>query len=166
MQPRNDLPSSYNTEEADSNIGPAAYIGYAGESSTLYPNSTFTHYTARPVNMAVLYCIKAVESVPENSYSTDEVRIGTWIDGKPIYRKTTVSAVPGGNGTIVAENVQEVTRAYGLAKHVEQIITVPYYKNLNDRVSLKKNGTTVSIVSAGFDAYNITMTIEYTKITD
>jgi len=39
--------------------------------------------------MAVLYCIKAVESVPaENVYSTEETRIGTWIDGKPLYRKT------------------------------------------------------------------------------
>lgn len=41
----------------------------------------------RPVNMAVLYCIKAVESVPaENVYSTGETRIGTWLD-KPLYRR-------------------------------------------------------------------------------
>ena len=72
-------------------------------------------YTARPVNMAVLYCIKAMESVsggggsieggvtleqvqeaidnkltnytPQEVYSTEETRIGTWIDGKPLYRK-------------------------------------------------------------------------------
>lgn len=49
----------------------------------------YGHYTSRPVNMAVLYCIKAVESVPaEEVYSTEETRIGTWIDGKPLYRKT------------------------------------------------------------------------------
>lgn len=44
-------------------------------------------YTTRPVNMAVLYCIKAVESLPaEAVWSTEERRIGTWVDGKPIYR--------------------------------------------------------------------------------
>lgn len=41
----------------------------------------------RPVNMAVLYCIKAAESVPaENVYSTEETVIGRWFDGKPLYR--------------------------------------------------------------------------------
>lgn len=45
-------------------------------------------YTARPVNMAILYCIKAVESLPEeNVYSTEEQRIGIWIDGKTICRR-------------------------------------------------------------------------------
>ena len=72
-------------------------------------------YTARPVNMAVLYCIKAMETAsggegsteggvtleqvqeaidnkltnytPQEVYSTEETRIGTWVDGKPLYRK-------------------------------------------------------------------------------
>lgn len=48
----------------------------------------YASYTSRPVNAAVLYCIKAITSVPaEDAYSTEETRIGTWIDGKPIYRK-------------------------------------------------------------------------------
>lgn len=50
------------------------------------------YYTSRPVNMAVLYCIKAAGS-PGGSpggkdvYSAEEQRIGTWIGGKPLYRK-------------------------------------------------------------------------------
>lgn len=48
----------------------------------------YQYYASRPVNMAVLYCIKAVESTPADAaYSTEETRIGTWIDGKPIYRR-------------------------------------------------------------------------------
>lgn len=51
-------------------------------------------YTARPANMAVLFCIKAVENTggssgggsAEGIYSTEETRIGTWM-GKPLYRK-------------------------------------------------------------------------------
>lgn len=48
-------------------------------------------YTTRPTNTSVLYCIKyttSVLSTPENSYSTEEQRIGTWIDGKPLYQIT------------------------------------------------------------------------------
>jgi len=66
----------------------AAYIGAsivatAGNESN-YPFS----YTSRPVNMAVLYCIKAAEEEPyENICSVEETVVGRWIDGKPIYRK-------------------------------------------------------------------------------
>ncbi len=48
-------------------------------------------FTSHPVNASVLYCIKAFE--PDNrgdEYSTEEIRIGTWIDGKPVYRKAFV----------------------------------------------------------------------------
>lgn len=49
------------------------------------------YYTARPTNTSVLYCIKytnAPSMQPSNVYSTVEKRIGTWIDGKPLYQKT------------------------------------------------------------------------------
>ena len=48
-------------------------------------------FTSRPVNASVLYCIKAFE--PDNrgdEYSTEELKIGTWVNGKPIYRKAFV----------------------------------------------------------------------------
>ena len=47
----------------------------------------------RPTNTSVLYCIKYTNSLimqPANNYSTTEKRIGTWIDGKPLYQKTVV----------------------------------------------------------------------------
>lgn len=79
---------------------------YAKQTGLIRPASTSNvshsdihlfRYTSRPVNMAVLYCIKAVESVPyENAYSTEENLIGRWIDGKPLYRKVL-------SGTLVSE---------------------------------------------------------------
>ena len=48
-------------------------------------------FTSHPVNASVLYCIKAFE--PDNrgdEYSTEEIRTGAWIDGKPVYRKAFV----------------------------------------------------------------------------
>lgn len=51
-------------------------------------NELYNGYTSRPVNMAVLYCIKAKDSdLSENIYSLEERVVGRWIDGKPLYRK-------------------------------------------------------------------------------
>ena len=58
-------------------------------------NLTQSYYTARPVNAAVLYCIKAAASTPcEEVYTTEETVVGTWIDGKPLYRKVTEVKIP------------------------------------------------------------------------
>lgn len=59
----------------------------------------YGYYTARPVNMAVLYCIKAVESVPaEERYSVEETRIGAWTDGTPLYQAVHFGKVAGSAG--------------------------------------------------------------------
>lgn len=55
------------------------------------PNNVVSAYTSRPTNTSVLYCIKYTNSSsmqPSNVYSTEEKRIGTWIDGKPLYQIT------------------------------------------------------------------------------
>lgn len=64
-------------------------------------------YTSRPVNMAVLYCIKAAQAelIPGGgtsmeAYSTEEQVIGTWIDGRPLYRKCFISTSPSAQGEI------------------------------------------------------------------
>lgn len=68
-------------------------VNYVGRSGEWNGNNILASYTVRPVNMAVLYCIKAVETAPsgggssEAVYSTEEKRIGTWIDGKILYQK-------------------------------------------------------------------------------
>ena len=62
-------------------------------------------YTSRPTNTSVLYCIKyntSVLSTPENNYSTEEQRIGTWIDGKPLYQKTIIDTMP----TVIVESTR------------------------------------------------------------
>lgn len=50
----------------------------------------YSSYTSRPLNTAVLYCIKAVDSrfLPENQYSTEERVVGVWTDGRPVYEKS------------------------------------------------------------------------------
>lgn len=49
------------------------------------------YYTSRPTNTSVLWCIKYRQTffvvTPEVIYSLDERRVGTWIDGKPLYER-------------------------------------------------------------------------------
>ena len=40
---------------------------------------------------------EAVKSINAEVYSTKEIRIGTWIDGKPLYQKTKIVTIPGNN---------------------------------------------------------------------
>lgn len=128
-------------------------------------------FTSRPVNTAVLYCIKAVESIgyDANDYSLEEKRIGTWVDGKPLYRKV-VHTTTGEqrvwkylNDDISAETIAKLT-------FIDKITGAELH--------LGNDGTTIvgyDIVNKRFGVYPeaanrinvpITITIEYTKTTD
>lgn len=67
--------------------------------TTQVTNDSFTY---RPTNTSILYCIKYTSSLsrqPANEYSTEEKRIGTWIDGKPLYQITFTGTLPA-SGTL------------------------------------------------------------------
>lgn len=83
-----DLFESYTAIDPDSLENDHVSRRYSPTTTSAEKGPVLGSYTSRPVNAAVLYCIKAVESVPEeNVYSTEEQRIGIWIDGKTIYRR-------------------------------------------------------------------------------
>ncbi len=48
-----------------------------------------------------------------NNYSTNEQVIGTWIDGKPLYRKVITSPIGLTSGTVLIENVDTMVNQYG-----------------------------------------------------
>lgn len=168
------------------------FVGYYGY--TIYPNNEDTYlgerdvyyrvlhnsvsssptthldsYTTRPVNMSVLYCIKARKSFPAKAvYSTEEQRIGTWIDGKPIYKKTILHPqYDGGNNLALVENVDTVVNAYGTAmSSSKRIYHIPVSEDASNRIQVNYNGTDLVLNSVGFGSYSITITVEYTKTTD
>lgn len=75
---QDDKRALYLTRYQDFSLEDPVYDEYAG-------------YAVRPMNVAVLFCIKARDAKnAENVYSTEEQVVGTWIDGKPIYKKTTI----------------------------------------------------------------------------
>lgn len=87
------------------------------------------HYTSRPTNTSVLYCIKYtsdINVVTDNvritaapsyeNYSEDEVVIGKFIDGKPVYRKVIVTTSAASSYKKIAEvdsSVEIITRIDG-----------------------------------------------------
>ena len=81
--------SALTPDFADSISSPLEKAECGGHSRTsLMVNAT---YTSRPVNMAVLYCIKARTSLAaEDVYSLEERIVGRWIDGRPVYQKTLI----------------------------------------------------------------------------
>lgn len=51
-----------------------------------------SHFTTRPTNTSVMYCIKCRETYTGGSvnYSTEEHVCGVWVDGKTLYERTIV----------------------------------------------------------------------------
>ena len=95
------------SEILESDVGSdASKYQLSSFTGTLASNATYDTlcelYTSRPTNVAVLYCIKyttagfeageppisTTDKLGGENYSTEEQRIGTWIDGKPLYQKT------------------------------------------------------------------------------
>ena len=107
------------------------------------------------------------------NYSTSEQRIGTWIDGKPIYRKVIAfGSMPNNSLKSIAHgisNLWETIRLYGMAFRTDtkRALTIPDPEpsaeitcNVTDTVIYI---TTHNDRSAFNDSF---ICIEYTKTTD
>lgn len=135
-------------------------------------------YTTRPVNMAVTYCIKATKPglvAAEKIYSTEEQKIGTWIDAdgieKPVYKKT--FAIPG---PISIGGRTYVTIGHGLNLDKVFDYSGTVYVDDGSYGALDINSAFVSVSandfnfiiynnysSSGKNFYNFLITAEYTK---
>lgn len=116
-------------------------------------------------------------------YSTKETRIGTWIDGKPLYRKVFSGNIPSNidNTTVVyapfIDSTVEAKRIYGgiySNQSHTSVMSIPcnYYSDtLNWSISLiytpnigiRINIITQNITLSGNPAWVV---LEYTKTTD
>lgn len=111
----------------------------------------------------------------QDVYSTDEIRIGTWIDGKPIYRKAYYVNAFANNSNVYldinVENVDTVISANGYAKnssHTETIFLNSSYSNaICDAIVWEESANKLRLHStsdrSGYSGY---VWIEYTKTTD
>lgn len=111
------------------------------------------------------------ENSDKNTYSLEEKQIGTWIDGKKIYRKTITGSTLPANGSTLITNVDSVVNAYG-----EQLYqnTIWYHfpiltANEDIRWELYNTDNTIRACIASYIYNNVSAykwTFEYTKVTD
>lgn len=106
------------------------------------------------------------------TYSTDEIRIGTWIDGKPIYRKVF------DRGTSIesfAHNISNISNIWINNDYSVRIHTSGNCIPLNGGTSSASlitscyvNSTTVTInvFDSSISPSQVYVTLEYTKTTD
>lgn len=102
-----------------------------------------------------------------NTYSEDEIEIGTWIDGRKIYRKVLKGTVVNG---AVAFSEEGVTSGKNIIDYYGQIETVwKSWVNVNYRSSACLYWGTNSLlwsVNDGYSGGEYQLIVEYTKSTD
>lgn len=103
-------------------------------------------------------------------YSTEEVLIGTWIDGKPIYRKVITMTLPNNSVTYWTdvtnspEGIETIVNVYGSASNNAPL---PFYESTDYFVIFNSVGTTkLKYQQKGYNNFGIRLVIEYTKTTD
>lgn len=120
---------------------------------------------------SILSRLTALENNSNNTntnenYSTEEQVIGTWINGKPIYRQIFTGTSLPAHGTTLISNVDEVINAYG-----EQLFNntiwyhFPYREIIRWELYNTNNTLRACIINTNHTT-SYTWTFEYTKTTD
>lgn len=107
-------------------------------------------------------------SSSEEIYSTEETRIGTWIDGKPLYRKIIIDTLPSSQDQGFTEI--DVIPSFGVLIRGTisiDLATAQSSFSLNQNVSIYSGGI-VKVKSATSAQANspFILILEYTKTTD
>lgn len=107
-----------------------------------------------------------------NTYSTDEIVVGRWIDGKPIYRKVIVATTVSGANTINTgiSNIDRMIKWEGSTKQANTNVGgLSYYISTADQsICYYAGGSNQFIIRTG-SSYGFGQTViicEYTKTTD
>ena len=140
------------------------YIEGGASLSNVYGTSDSNGYTQEYINSL-------------ETYSTTEQRIGTWINGKPIYKKTFNFTVPTHTGATYqvissyADNsILDVIYAEGVAyigNHGFRILGQSIAPDGTERTRIFGTGTNLAFQGSAFDGVmDCYATFYYTKTTD
>jgi hypothetical protein len=115
------------------------------------------------------YVDKLMKNVKENSvYSDKEQQIGTWIDGKPIYRKTVLVTVPDSSKQLTIQsdeysNIDLIVSAR--ICRISKSSTISSACVNIDAVKMMANPKQITVYPTVTDFTNCThLILEYTKI--
>lgn len=121
----------------------------------------------------VFEVLNGKDGIQAENYSLDEIQIGTWIDGKPLYRKVYKITVPSTDG--VGMTVMDPPSGTKIAKYLCFITVsngtrpVPYYDSTTNYVniwqSVNNGGIKIKVVGESQGASGI-LILEYTKDDD
>lgn len=128
-------------------------------------------------NVSLANVLTTINNLPETTggsssdiYSLEERKVGTWIDGKPIYRKVVELGFLPNNGTkyvptgLIHTDIRLV-RLYGNSSTDDG----KYQTGLNDlctRINTLSDNTLSVTTTANFSDFTGYAILEYTKITD
>ena len=127
-----------------------------------YPNSNFTHIKAEPT-----YYMQNTFNT-NSVYSTDEMIIGRWIDGKPLYRKVVQTIISDGGIVLSDANCILVRYEWYAPSNGIKLLKLPSPNTGNAALWQLDNGNIVFNIPGSSDMNGklATCIIEYTKTTD
>ena len=101
-------------------------------------------------------------------YSTEETPIGTWIDGKTIYRRVATATLGSTSSwttlvNISSWNVSVVTQLYGYCSSGEYSKRIPMYESGSYYITVARKGNYIYYLSQGHSGVKVVLIIEYTK---
>lgn len=105
-----------------------------------------------------------------SNYSTEEQVVGTWIDGKPIYKKVYSINVSGTsyNRDISSLNIDNLIKINGISQGNPR--TMNYYSSSTDNLRVFITGDNKLYISSGetypTKPFTTIVILEYTKTTD
>lgn len=100
-------------------------------------------------------------------YSTEETRIGTWIDGKPLYRKVAQFNAPTGESEMAcfmfSKNIHPVSMT-GILDQGGTLITIPFLYAFDNMISVFYRSSQIFMKLSGYGYYGkpVTLIVEYT----
>lgn len=108
-----------------------------------------------------------------NNYSTDEVRIGTWINNKPLYRKVVSVTLINGtvNSEVISLNIEHSHILCSWVDYENKEIQLPVVNPTDAwqvRPYTNNNNKAIQITNTNSDYVGKTayVVVEYTKTTD
>ena len=114
-----------------------------------------------------------MKEIAKEVYSTNETVIGTWIDGKPIYRKVITGGTNGTVQVIYSSSTEKIIKIEGVVHSTTDGWTIPInYRDLStiSYTYVTPNGSIIFGITTNNHSVNVVNTyeiiLEYTKTTD
>jgi hypothetical protein len=105
-----------------------------------------------------------------NNYSLEEQRVGTWIDGKPLYQKTIKCTSPSTTNESVEiykdETMEHIVNISGTSGAGEARVPVNYENIVSTWYRGSSHSIIMSVTHINYTNAEVYLTIQYTKTTD